>query len=43
MDIRPAMEAVGLAVDALGVAVIVVAIGIAGGAFARDLRGELPF
>ena len=43
MDIRPAMEAVGLAVDALGVAVIVVALGIAGGAFARDLRGEMPF
>ena len=43
MDIRHAVEALGLGVDAVGVAVIVVAIGIAGVAFARGLRRGLTF
>lgn len=43
MDIRHAVEVVGLGVDAVGVAVIVVAIGIAGVAFARGLSRGLPF
>src|SRR5687767_11699275 len=43
MDIRHAVEVVGLAVDAVGVAVIVLAIGIAGVAFARGLNRDIPF
>jgi uncharacterized membrane protein len=43
MDIRHAVELVGLAVDAAGVAVIVIAIGIAGAAFARVLNRDVPF
>jgi len=43
MDIRHAVELVGLAVDAAGVAVIVIAIGIAGAAFARVLHRDVPF
>jgi uncharacterized membrane protein len=43
MDIRHAVEVVGLAVDAVGVAVIVLAIGIAGVAFARGLNRGVPF
>lgn len=43
MDIRRAVEVVGLAVDAVGVAVIVLAIGMAGVAFARGLNSGLPF
>ncbi|HEV8282512.1 MAG TPA: DUF1622 domain-containing protein [Candidatus Limnocylindrales bacterium] len=43
MDIRHAVELVGLAVDAAGVAVIVIAIGIAGAAFARGLNRDVPF
>jgi uncharacterized membrane protein len=38
VDIRHAVELVGLAVDAVGVAVIVMAIGIAGVAFASGLN-----
>jgi uncharacterized membrane protein len=40
---RHAVEVVGLAVDAVGVAVIVLAIGIAGVAFARGLNHGLSF
>lgn len=43
MDIRHAVELVGLAVDAAGVAFIVIAIGIAGAAFARGLNRDVPF
>lgn len=43
MDYRHAVEVVGLAVDAVGVAAIVLAIGIAGVAFARGLNRGLPF
>lgn len=43
MDIPHAVEWVGLAVDALGVAAIVIAIGIAGVAFARGLNHDQPF
>jgi uncharacterized membrane protein len=43
MDIRHAVEVVGLAVDAVGVAVIVLAIGIASVAFARGLSRDVPF
>jgi uncharacterized membrane protein len=43
LDIRHAVEVVGLAVDAVGVAVIVLAIGIAGVAFARGLNRGLAF
>jgi uncharacterized membrane protein len=43
MDIRHAVELVGLAVDAAGVAVIVIAIGIAAAAFARGLNRDVPF
>lgn len=43
MDIRHAVEMVGLAVDAVGVAVIVFAIGIAGVAFARGVNRDVPF
>ena len=43
MDIRHAVEVVGLIVDAVGVAVIVVAIGIAGAAFLAGLRRDQPF
>ena len=41
MDIRAAVDAIGLGVDAVGVGVIVAAIAIAGLGFARGLlRGE---
>jgi uncharacterized membrane protein len=43
MEIRGAMEAVGLAVDAAGVGVIVVAIVLAGVAFARSASSGEPF
>jgi uncharacterized membrane protein len=43
MDIRHAVEVIGLAVDGAGVAVIVLAIGIAGVAFARGLSRDVPF
>ena len=43
MDIRHAVELVGLAVDAAGVAVIVIAIVIAAVAFARGLSPDIPF
>ena len=43
MDIRGAVEAVGLAVDAAGVGVIVVAIGLAGVTFSRSLSRGAPF
>ena len=43
MTIRAFVELVGLAVDAVGVAVIVVAIGLAGLAFARGLSRGRPF
>lgn len=43
MDMRHAVEVVGLAVDAVGVVVIVVAIGIAGAAFARTRNRGVPF
>ena len=43
MDIRHPVEVVGLAVDAVGVAVIVTAIGVAGLAFARALQRGVPF
>lgn len=43
MDIRHAVEVVGLAVDAAGVAVIVIAIGIAAVAFARGLNRDIAF
>jgi uncharacterized membrane protein len=43
MAIRDAIETVGLAVDAAGVAVIVVAIGLAGLAFARGKNRDQPF
>lgn len=43
MDIRHTVEVVGLAVDAVGVAVIVIAIGVAGVAFVRGLNRGLPF
>lgn len=43
MDIRGAVETVGLAVDAAGVGVIVVAIGLAGVAFSRSLNSGAPF
>src|SRR5687768_12987015 len=43
MDVRHAVELVGLAVDAAGVAVIVVAIGVAGMSFARGLNRGLAF
>jgi uncharacterized membrane protein len=42
MEIRGAMEAVGLAVDAAGVGVIVVAIVLAGVAFARSASSGEP-
>lgn len=43
MDIRHAVEVVGLAVDAAGVGVIVIAIGLAGFAFGRGLTASVPF
>ena len=43
MEIRGAMEAVGLAVDAAGVGVIVVAIVLAGVAFARSASSGESF
>ena len=43
MDIRHAVEVVGLAVDTVGVAVIVASIGVAGAAFARGLSHGMPF
>ncbi len=43
MDIRQAFEAVGLAVDAVGVGVIVIAIGLAGAGFLAGLRRDQPF
>jgi uncharacterized membrane protein len=42
MDIRGAVEAVGLAVDVLGVAVIVAAAALAGAGFARRIRRDGP-
>lgn len=42
MNIRGAIEVVGLAVDALGVAVIVVAIGLACLAFVRRSAAAVP-
>ena len=42
MDIRHAVEVVGLSVDAVGVAVIVTAIGVAGVAFVRALQRGVP-
>jgi uncharacterized membrane protein len=43
MDLRGAIEFVGLTVDAAGVGAIVVAIVVAGVAFARGLTHEEPF
>jgi uncharacterized membrane protein len=43
MDIRGAFEAVGLAIDAVGVGVIVGAIGVAAVAFVRRLARQEPF
>jgi uncharacterized membrane protein len=43
MDIRGAVEFVGLAVDLAGVGVIVIAIAVTGVAFARGLTREQPF
>ena len=43
MEIRSLVETVGLAVDAAGVGVIVVAIGLAGVAFGRNLSSGAPF
>ena len=43
MDHRAAIETVGLVVDAAGVAVIVIAMGLAGVPFARALIRQLPF
>jgi uncharacterized membrane protein len=43
MDIRQAIEVVGLAVDAAGVAVIVIAIVIAGAAFLGGLNRDHGF
>jgi hypothetical protein len=43
MDIRGAVEFVGIVVDSSGVAVIVVAIAIAGVGFARGLPRDEPF
>jgi uncharacterized membrane protein len=42
MDVRAVVDAVGLAVDGLGVGVIVAAIVIAGVAFARRLAADQP-
>jgi uncharacterized membrane protein len=42
MDMRGAVEGVGLAVDAFGVAVIVVSIGLAGVAFGRNVYAGEP-
>ncbi len=42
MDVRGAVEAVGLAVDVLGVAVIVAATVLAGAGFMRGLRSSGP-
>jgi uncharacterized membrane protein len=43
VDVRPVIEAVGLVVDAVGVAVIVVALGFAGVTFVRQVTGPGPF
>lgn len=43
MDIRAAVDAIGLGVDALGVGVIVAAIAIAGFGFVRGLLRAEPF
>lgn len=43
MDIRGVVDVVGLAVDGVGVGVIVIAIGIAGVVFARGLTRNEPF
>jgi uncharacterized membrane protein len=43
LDVRGALEAVGLGVDALGVAVIVLAIALAGASFVRRLSAAVPF
>lgn len=43
MDIRHAVDVVGLAVDAAGVGVIVVAIGISGAAFVGGLNRDQAF
>jgi uncharacterized membrane protein len=43
MDIRGAVEFVGLVVDLAGVGIIVVAIAVAGVAFARGLTRDEPF
>lgn len=43
MDIRAAVDAIGLGVDAVGVGVIVAAIALAGFGFVRGLLGAEPF
>ena len=43
MDVHGAVDAIGLAVDGIGVAVIVGAILVAGAAFARSLIRDRPF
>jgi uncharacterized membrane protein len=43
VDIRGAMDFVGLAIDAVGVGVIVIAVAIAGVAFVRGLTRAEPF
>src|SRR5512143_4226037 len=43
MDLRGAVDTVGLAVDGVGVAVIVLAIVVAGFRFAAGLTGQHPF
>jgi uncharacterized membrane protein len=43
VDIRAAVDAIGLAVDAIGVGVIVAAIAIAGFGFLRQLLRSEPF
>lgn len=43
MDLHGAVDAVGLAVDGVGVAVIVLAIVISAWRFARGLTGDRPF
>lgn len=43
MDIRHAVEVVGLAVDAAGVGIIVVSIGVAGVSFVAGLSRDQPF
>jgi uncharacterized membrane protein len=42
MEIRPVVEAIGLAIDAAGVGIIVIAIGVAAVSFARGLAADVP-